>query len=724
VNDLQGPSVDDLQLRLVAPGSSAIVLPAHRIAGGTQFTNTTFSTRGQSISTASPPYTGTFLAPELAGVIGSSLGGVWTLQVSDRTKGADGTPPSILGGWTLQTAEASCDPQLVARVSASTPIASPGAAVTFDASESTSPTVDSADLTYDWTVDGQEVLGGGPQITQSFLTRGVHTVSVSVSDGVLSEPATDQVTIAVSQPPVPAFTTTPASPATGDTVGFDASASADPDPAGSISSYQWDFDGDGTWDLTTASPTTPHVYLKSGTYQVRLGVTNDLGARATKVLPVTVANRPPVADFTAPAPAIRTAAAHFDASAASDPDGQVELYSWDWNGDGVYDETTTSPGVDHAFAADGSVAVALKVTDDEGATASTTRSVTVTDAPTVTLAADPESGRPGDVVTLSATAADPDGAPGGTDLTYAWDLDGQGGFEVPDSASPTTTTTFSTFADHVVRVRVTDAAGATAIASTTVKIVNNPPVPVLTATPNPVVAGQPVTFDASGSSDADGPIALYRFDLDGDGTYEVTTTDPVVSRSYPNAGRFTVRLQVADSDDARRATTLDLVVQDPPPPPPPPPPAGGGTGGDGSAGTGGSGGGGGYGGSSEPTGPFVPVLGGAPIQSLKAALKVGVGVLLKLDRTAGMTLRATVQPAEARRLGLTKARGKKARPVLVGKLSVVAAPAGERRFTLKLVSSVRKRLAKARRMTVVLDARVDDGKGHVVPLTRVVLLRR
>ena len=40
---------------------------------------------------------------------------------------------------------------------------------------------------------------------------------------------------------------------------------------------------------------------------------------------------------------------------------------------------------------------------------------------------------------------------------------------------------------------------------------------------NPVATGQPVTFDASGSTDPDGTIVKYEWDLDGNGTYETNT---------------------------------------------------------------------------------------------------------------------------------------------------------------------------------------------------------
>ena len=58
--------------------------------------------------------------------------------------------------------------------------------------------------------------------------------------------------------------------------------------------------------------------------------------------------------------------------------------------------------------------------------------------------------------------------------------------------------------------------------------------------PNPAETGQTVTFDASASSDPDGTIAKYEWDLDGNGTYETDTgTTPTATKTYATAGRST-----------------------------------------------------------------------------------------------------------------------------------------------------------------------------------------
>jgi PKD repeat protein len=81
-----------------------------------------------------------------------------------------------------------------------------------------------------------------------------------------------------------------ASPASGNpplTVNFDASGSADPD-GGSITLYEWDFDGDGTYDFNGTSPTAQHIYDKQGTITAMVRVTDDESSTATATKQISV----------------------------------------------------------------------------------------------------------------------------------------------------------------------------------------------------------------------------------------------------------------------------------------------------------------------------------------------------------------------------------------------------------------------------------------------------
>src|SRR5690606_24965600 len=81
-------------------------------------------------------------------------------------------------------------------------------------------------------------------------------------------------------------------------------------------------------------------------------------------------NAAPTASFTTDVTNLGVAV---DASASSDPDGTIASYAWAF-GDG---ETGTGRTTTHTYAAAGTYTITLTVTDDRGATAQTTRNVTV-----------------------------------------------------------------------------------------------------------------------------------------------------------------------------------------------------------------------------------------------------------------------------------------------------------------------------------------------------------
>ncbi|MFB9378908.1 PKD domain-containing protein [Kineococcus gynurae] len=81
---------------------------------------------------------------------------------------------------------------------------------------------------------------------------------------------------------------------------------------------------------------------------------------------------------------------------------------------------------------------------------------------------------------------------------------------------------------------------------------NAAPAAAFTATPT----GRDVSFDAAGSTDADGQIVGWAWDF-GDGT---TGTGAVAARTYATAGTYQVRLTVTDDKGATGSTTRTVTV--------------------------------------------------------------------------------------------------------------------------------------------------------------------
>jgi trimeric autotransporter adhesin len=86
-------------------------------------------------------------------------------------------------------------------------------------------------------------------------------------------------------------------------------------------------------------------------------------------------NTPPTAAFTSTVTDLR---ASVDATGSTDTDGRVASYAWNFGDGGTAAGVTAA----HSYAAPGTYQVTLTITDDDGASATSSRAVTVTAAPT------------------------------------------------------------------------------------------------------------------------------------------------------------------------------------------------------------------------------------------------------------------------------------------------------------------------------------------------------
>jgi hypothetical protein len=177
-------------------------------------------------------------------------------------------------------------------------------------------------------------------------------------------------------------------------VHFDGSSSHHLDPARRIVLYEWDFDGDGTYDYSSSEPTAaygyPAVYNPDGSidwpatarvYTCVLRVTDDNGSPKTDTdectVHITPPPWPPVADPGGPYEAARCEPITLDGSASYAPGGELypdpthpwhgELVSWEWDldNDGAYDDATGET-VEWSNCVAGLYVIGLKVTDNLG----------------------------------------------------------------------------------------------------------------------------------------------------------------------------------------------------------------------------------------------------------------------------------------------------------------------------------------------------------------------
>ncbi len=164
------------------------------------------------------------------------------------------------------------------------------------------------------------------------------------------------------------------------TCAFSAAGSSDEwalDPLRGIARYEWDF-GDGEYLIVPSVGTAPavqtasHAYRAGGPKTVRLRAVDAFGASsASYAASVTVPNDAPLARFEYDC---EGAACRFDPSSSSD-DHRVASYSW-----AVNDQSTWTTDEPRAFTTKwttGSYAVSLTVTDEQGASSSFSRLVTI-----------------------------------------------------------------------------------------------------------------------------------------------------------------------------------------------------------------------------------------------------------------------------------------------------------------------------------------------------------
>jgi hypothetical protein len=299
---------------------------------------------------------------------------------------------------------------------------------------------------------------------------------VTDKDGASSDYTTDVRVQNVSPHSKKFWDNNPIAEASVVTVGFDAVS----DPSGADTragfTYSYDFNNDGVFDLVTTSPTATYTFGDNGVFIVRGRVTDKDGGFEDYTTDVEVYNVAPAARLVVSGTAVEGASMTFRLEGGSDASavdlGAGLTYSFDLDGDGVYETSGSAASARRSFPNEGSYTVRAKVTDKDGGSTTYSTVVNVANAaPTVssfvTSASAFGSARQGSVVSASGSFAD-----AGVLDTHTAVIDwGDGTTSVVTPRESNGVGTFS--ATHVyaqggmynVCLRLTDNAGAAATGS-------------------------------------------------------------------------------------------------------------------------------------------------------------------------------------------------------------------------------------------------------------------
>jgi PKD repeat protein len=255
-----------------------------------------------------------------------------------------------------------------------------------------------------------------------------------------------------------AFQFTPTAPKAMDTVSFNAATTTNGGAqCNQNCSYSWSF-GDNT---SGSGMITSHQFRAPGAYQVTVTVTDSRGAQATAVQLINVAaGTPPTAVFTySPTPPYANQDIFLNAETSAPAPGRT-IVNYGWNlGDG---RTTSGYTVVVSYPNTGTYTITLRVTDDAGATATTSQTLTIANpqpVPQFTIVPQtPAVGMPVDFNAATTTGPAPI-------ATYSWNF-GNGS----TGSGVTAQTTYAAPGSYTVTLTVVDTVGRTSTITRTLTV--------------------------------------------------------------------------------------------------------------------------------------------------------------------------------------------------------------------------------------------------------------
>ncbi len=417
-------------------------------------------------------------------------------------------------------------------------------------------------------VANSPVLGKG--VTVSWITDdyyhnprlGAYDIGAVQHGGTIIPPP-NQPPVAVANPKI--TITLPVN-----TANLDGSKSYDPDNG--IASYLWVLSSGTGGTITSPNTSTTTVTgLTQGTYIYKLTVTDNSNATSSAFDTVVVnpaANLPPIANAGAGQTiTLPTNSVTVDGSASKDQDGTITAYAWSQTSGPsaatIASPATVSTGI--SGLQQGIYIFALKVTDNSGATASDTLTITVNAAANLPPVANAGSSKsitlPVNSVTLDGSlSSDPDG----TISSYSWiQVTGPSASTLTGATASVATASNLVAGQYTFQLTVTDNKGASSSAQVKITVsAAGPQPPVANAGANQTITlpTNSVTIDGSGSTASSGSIASYVWsESSGPSAVSLTNTAQDVLNNL-KAGIYIFLLTVTDNTGGTASDSVTITV--------------------------------------------------------------------------------------------------------------------------------------------------------------------
>ena len=416
----------------------------------------------------------------------------------------------------------------------------------------TDPGADELFIDFDWDGDGtyDDVAGRDLQVSHLYPSDGVFQAQVRVRDDDGGQAVRSfEVVVLNGAPQVPQLF---APPGVAEGSQFQVNTLAS-DPGNDPLTYCYDLDDDGEYEQCGLNLTEVTArFDDDGFYTLRVRVEDDAGARTTRSTQVSVTNvRPTIVSVTNTGPVNEGSPVRVDI-AATDPGADTLDYSFDWNGINGYADDIRNQAAsfaEHTFFLQGEHRVGVRVRDDDGGFIEGATTVVVNNVPPVGSIEAPQFVVEGSAFDIVVRATDAGMDP----LTYSWDFDGDGDFELPDSGLAQVRHTFNEQGDFTIRCVVSDGDGGSLELTAPIRVRNELP-QLQIELQSPQGEGAEVAIRAV-ANDAGNDELMYSFDVDDDGIFEFDPqADPVVRWRFPDEGFYTIRVLVDDGSDVVDAT--------------------------------------------------------------------------------------------------------------------------------------------------------------------------